>query len=210
MNQVQCRYLQVHERLSDPEIFEEGLRALPWPERKEKVMRFKREEDRRRCLGAGLLLLGALQSNGVEDMTLGYKEQEKPYLKYHEGLCFNLSHGGDYAVCAVSGVEVGVDVEKLQTNHGTIVRRCFHENEQRWIAEQPDRDDAFTRLWTRKESYLKFLGSGLNTPLSSFSAVPGTEAELGVHFAELAVKGHRICVCAPEGSEVIFAEWNGV
>ena len=32
-----------------------------------------------------------------------------------------------------------------------------------------EQDHAFTALWTLKESYLKWCGSGIHTPMSSFS-----------------------------------------
>ena len=72
--------------------------------------------------------------------------------------------------------EVGIDVEKIQEGREELVDFCFSEEERFTInnIEKEERLKQFTKLWTMKESYIKFLGTGLSTGLKSFS-VDATE-----------------------------------
>ena len=41
-------------------------------------------------------------------------------------------------------------------------------HEYKYILESESQGNAFYEIWTKKEAYVKFLGTGLSTPLSSF------------------------------------------
>lgn len=207
MEQVLCWYYDVSE-LSDPARFDRGMAALPWEERRAKVLRFRFEKDRRLCLGAGLLAAHALRYAGAPDLRLGFSAYEKPFLAAHPDIHFNLSHSGTLAVCAVSDRPVGVDTEALTTFSPEAASLCFRASERAWLEEEADRDWAFTRLWTRKESYLKYLGTGLSLPADTFSALPGESPAEGVAFTEYRVGAHCLCVCAESGREVVFRRWQ--
>lgn len=100
-------------------------------------------------------------------------EKGKPYVEGVKGVYFNLSHSGDYVVCAFSDDEVGVDVEKIGKPYEGIVHRFFHPNEiKRWENATDDKSDLFYRIWVAKESYLKYLGTGLSQSLASFEVRP--------------------------------------
>ncbi|WP_225849652.1 4'-phosphopantetheinyl transferase superfamily protein [Streptomyces sp. HPF1205] len=77
---------------------------------------------------------------------------------------FSLSHSHQVAVVAVARAAVGVDVRRVPS--ARTVRLCLpdlHPAERSELAAVPGRHRpvAFTRLWTRKEAYLKGLGTGL-------------------------------------------------
>lgn len=182
--------------LYDARVFEAALARLPWPERRAKVGRFVFLKDRCLCLGAGLLCAQALRRAGARDLAMGYGTYGKPYLLHHPHIHFNVSHSGTMAVCVVSSVPVGIDVEERHPYDDGVARLCFVDEELAWIRQQDDASHAFTRLWTRKESYLKLLGCGLSKAANSFSALPGTYPEPGVRFAEYDVRGYSVCVCA--------------
>jgi 4'-phosphopantetheinyl transferase len=207
MKQVLCWIYDVSE-LSDPLRFSRGMAALPWEERREKVMRFRFEKDRRLCLGAGLLAAEALRRAGATDLRLRFSEYGKPSLPAHPGIHFNLSHSGTLAVCAVSDEPVGVDTERLTAFSPEVASLCFQPREQAWLEAREDHDLAFTRLWTRKESWLKYLGTGLSLPAASFSALPGETPGEEITLTEYAAGNHRICVCARTGREVSFRFWQ--
>ncbi|WP_410537962.1 4'-phosphopantetheinyl transferase family protein [Streptomyces sp. KL2] len=85
-------------------------------------------------------------------------------------LHFSLSHSHGLALFGVAAEPVGVDVEKLPTQE--TVRLCgpvLHPAEQEELArlEPHERPRAFGRLWTRKEAYLKGIGTGLGRSLSA-------------------------------------------
>lgn len=207
MDLIQCLYYDVSE-LADPVLFERGMAALPWEDRREKVMRFRFGKDRRLCLGAGLLAAFMLRRAGAEDLRLVFSEHEKPSLAAYPDLHFNLSHSGTLAVCAVSDRPLGVDTEVLTAYNPDVAALCFQPREIAWLERQPNRGLAFTRLWTRKESWLKYLGTGLSLSANTFSALPGDSPAEGITLTESSAGNHRICVCADSGRQVSFSSWQ--
>lgn len=184
--------------LYDARAFTEAMALLPWPERRSKVERFVFLKDKCLCLGAGLLCAHALRTAGARDLAMGYGAYGKPYLLNHPGIHFNVSHSGTIAACAVASEPVGIDVEECQPYDEGVARLCFTDDELVWLHKQDDADQAFVRLWTRKESYLKLLGCGLSKPANSFSAIPGTLPETDVRFCEYYLQTYAVCVCARE------------
>ncbi len=82
------------------------------------------------------------------------------------GPAFSVAHSGDLFVVAVGGAgSVGVDVERLRPvpRAAAIAERWFGLCEARSLEAVPeaDRDSAFMRLWTAKESLAKRHGAGL-------------------------------------------------
>ncbi|MFF2775373.1 4'-phosphopantetheinyl transferase family protein [Streptomyces sp. NPDC058052] len=81
---------------------------------------------------------------------------------------FSLSHShGLVAVAVAPGAVVGVDVQRM-CPPGTVAA-CLPRLHPRERAELEGlaparRAEAFTRLWARKEAYLKGLGTGLGRP----------------------------------------------
>ena len=194
--------------LADEDLFVRGLAGLPWDRRREQVMRFRTDQGRRLCLGAGMLAAWALKKAGADDLSITYGEQGKPALSGHPEIHFNLSHSGSMAVCAVSDRCVGADVEQVREARRNVAQRCFLPQESLWIEAAADPDRAFYRIWTRKESLLKRQGVGLARPMNSFCVLPGEESERDVVFAEWETGGHMICVCTEQGEKVRFLKWN--
>lgn len=96
----------------------------------------------------------------------------KPYLKYFLKLDFNISHSGDFVVCAMDNNPIGIDVEKIKyIEYEKIAKEFFSLSEFDYITKK-DSDDClnkFYEIWTLKESYTKCCGHGLSIPLKSFS-----------------------------------------
>lgn len=181
-----------------PASFRERLEALPWPEKRHRILRYRQEKDRRLALLAWSLAAAMLQEAGAEDLTLSYAPQGKPFLQQHPDIHFNLSHGGEMAVCAVSDRPVGADIEPLLPYDAEMAAFAFSPEERAWLAEQEDASLAFTRLWVKKESYLKCLGSGLSYPLQELTLIPGAIRQQHGHFIEKQIRNHRLCVCQGE------------
>ncbi|MET9520704.1 4'-phosphopantetheinyl transferase superfamily protein [Streptomyces sp. NPDC002994] len=77
---------------------------------------------------------------------------------------FSLSHSHGLAVVVVAEVRVGADVQRLPSAETTeACLPALHPAEQAELGGLPEleRPVAFGRLWTRKEAYLKGLGTGL-------------------------------------------------
>jgi len=77
------------------------------------------------------------------------------------GKYFSISHSGSYVVVAFSNDEIGVDIELQKSIPIDELLHHFHPEEVRFICGQSDKQEAFHRIWTRKEAFLKAKGTGL-------------------------------------------------
>ena len=189
-----------------PERVEEFLPTLDDDERA-RASRFHFEKHRRNFVVArGVLrfLLGRYLGTRPEEVRFEYGAQGKPTLagRHHaDTLRFNASHSGDMALYAfVRDHEVGVDVEVIKGDFATeeIAERFFSAPEIVALRALPltEKHAGFFRCWTRKEAYIKAIGSGLSHPLDQFDVtveIPGwsildLEVEAG-YAAALAVDG---------------------
>lgn len=95
---------------------------------------------------------------------------------------FNLSHSGDYIVCVISDKEIGVDIQKIGNARLAVARRFFHPEEIRRLEtmKAESLDDLFFTYWSVKESFLKYTGTGLSCPLSSFLVEIGGEDDIKI------------------------------
>ena len=160
------------------EVQDELLRTLDLDER-ERAARFHFEKHRRRfILGRGFLrlLLGRYLKIAPEEVRFAYGPYGKPSLAdEHEasGLRFNASNSHELAVYAfVQEREIGVDVEYIKDDFQSeeIAGHFFSAREVQTLLALPkdERTAAFFRCWTRKEAYIKAIGSGLSHPLDQF------------------------------------------
>ena len=93
---------------------------------------------------------------------------------------FNISHCSGMAVCALSDVPVGVDVESGRRVTDSLICKVLSPWERTYVKEQ-DSMERFLELWTLKESWLKMTGDGLRVPLDTVSfrfREPEAEKEL--------------------------------
>ena len=156
------------------------LRSLLAADELGRSLRLARDDDRRRFVVCRALLRKLLESYGVAPagrIVFAYDPQQKPALDQLQAASrieFNVAHAGDVAVVAVArGRAVGVDVEQVRPlgDADVIVRRQFAAEERvAYESLAPAlRIRAFFAIWTRKEAFLKALGTGLHRPLDSFA-----------------------------------------
>ena len=137
----------------------ERLLDLVGIRRREKVIRYRMPDDRKRSLGAGIIIRKILDENGLTESCLRYSDNEKPVV---DGLFFNVSHAGDYVVGVLSDCEVGCDIEKNANAPLEVAEHYFYHSELAYIKAAEDKDKAFFTLWTLKESYMKMTGRGMS------------------------------------------------
>lgn len=139
--------------------------------RRSKADRFLFAKDKRLSVGAGALLLHALQQEKVENVSVAVEPNGKPYLVGEENLHFNLSHSGNMVMCALSDQEVGCDVEQMAAFEHELAEYVMTEKElSRIYCREGDagQREMFFRLWTLKESYMKATGLGISLEPKSF------------------------------------------
>ena len=149
-------------------------------ERYERAMKFRFEADQKRPLCAGYLLNHAIKENYPElaiPVTVSYEEKNgKPYLLEHANVFFNLSHSGDYVVCVLDTVPVGIDIEKCKSFKENVARRFFAPDEYEDMMSVQDeaiRENRFYQYWVLKESFMKATGLGMQLDMKSFKVCMG-------------------------------------
>lgn len=135
-----------------------------------KMNAFKFKEDSYRYLLGKILLLRGLSTMGYAGLTLShlrFNEYNKPY--FDSDLDFNISHSGDFVLCALSTkCSIGVDLEKIENNDFSDYHQCFTKKEWSFINNSNNPLMTFYQFWTKKEAIIKADGRGLYMPLQSF------------------------------------------
>jgi 4'-phosphopantetheinyl transferase len=123
-----------------------------------------------------------------EEISFAYSPYGKPEVAMpfnRRGVGFNVSHSADLGVVAVTARHrVGVDIERVRPlpDLEAMSEQVFSPREQRTLRAIPSvlRPRAFLNGWTRKEAYIKAIGTGCSHPLARFSVslAPGAPVRL--------------------------------
>lgn len=184
-------YFDNIKRFEDRALFDREYQTMPLS-RREKIDRLKSQSDKCLSLGAGVLLKEALQKEGIEDYDVLYTKKGKPYLPGHDDIKISLSHSHEMVMCVISDNNVGCDIELIKPINLNIAKRFFSEEEYNEIIESDNKEQAFCRLWTLKESFLKVTGEGLGLPLNSFKTISDEKYE----FFEIdEIEGYKAAYC---------------
>ncbi|MCQ2509981.1 MAG: 4'-phosphopantetheinyl transferase superfamily protein [Lachnospiraceae bacterium] len=155
---------------------DEALLAFVSDERKKKIRSFRFPKEKKLSLYAALLLPFACTDQydlPFAEIDPVWPQKEKPRLQSHPEIHFSISHSGNCVAVAVSDEEVGLDAELIAKAPMKTMNRAFSPNETDQIQTSDDPNLEFYRIWTRKEAYGKFLGTGLsNHVLKSDTLLP--------------------------------------
>ncbi len=143
------------------------------PERKKRVLSYHHPIDQKLSLYGQLLIkigIHRLTKIHFEQMQFSTNMHGKPIL-LNDSLYFNLSHTRNHVLCVFSTkVEVGADVEKIENAPFEIMNNFFHTKEIEYInTPYKDRAFLFYDVWTKKEAYLKMIGTGLHDRISEIN-----------------------------------------
>jgi len=124
-------------------------------------------------------VLAAATARSAESLQFRFGAHDKPFLQGQHPLAFNLSHSHQLAVIGVLGrdVQLGVDIEYMRDGRAfeSIAGSFFSHSEQailtgiRAAQGELGQKHGFYRAWSRKEAYLKAIGTGLSFASSRFS-----------------------------------------
>ena len=230
--------------LEDQSCFRDWYERMT-PGRRAKIDAFRFREDKQRSLAAGIALSEGLKRAGVWQgiwepaagiaLSEGLKragvrqgmrepaagQDGKPYLP-GTGVYYNLSHSGNYAVCAVSDREVGVDIEQPRHFSDSLRKYICAPGEELPVQITEETDLFFTRIWTIKESIMKYYGTGLALHPSQICILPGDPVKARLQTDETNETDDACSYCAekcresadrcPRGivrpSELFFSEYR--
>jgi len=152
-----------------------NLSLLIDSKRRHRIEKFIRKKDKIRALVGEILIRSIIIQKFTvnnEDITFNENFYGKPYLKNFPNVFFNLSHSGDYVVCAFDTYPVGIDIERVKDiEYMDLAENFFTKKEYDYIMKGDFNQqlNRFYDIWTLKESYIKCSGKGLSVPLKSFS-----------------------------------------
>ncbi len=118
--------------------------------------------------------------NDVALLDLHYGPAGKPYLNHKSGLNFNLSYSQNMAMIALSTHrEVGIDIEAIElvNNPDSIAELVCSPSEIAHLTSSTisEKQMIFTKVWVRKEAYIKALGTGFSRSTQTFSVSSAPE-----------------------------------
>ena len=192
----------------------QNLLSFVSKDKKERISKFRFIEDAKRTLYGDILARYlACKKLNICNEQLNFQNNKfgKPYLKNYPDFHFNISHSGDWVVCATSNKEVGIDVEQIKPIDLDIAKRFFSNSEYQdlIVKEENIQTTYFYDIWTLKESYIKYIGKGLSMSLDSFSIVR-EEDKIRIQLKECITPnlmqypidtGYKLSIC---GEEIIF------
>ena len=159
-----------------------------WPERLEQLSRFP-EQSQQHSLAGDLLALMAYRTAYPADAfppERSVTPEGKPFFPAHPEFHYSISHSGEWAVCAVGAVPLGVDIQVERPVRPAVFRAlsAAEQAELDGLAER-ERLSAFLDVWCLKEAYSKAIGLGLQARFRDFSvrrkasiSVPGFSVAL--------------------------------
>lgn len=130
------------------------------PERREQLRSRKHRQSADLSLAGEVLarvMLGKAGALHAKEIVIVRDTQGKPGQETVPGLFFNYSHSGTMVACGIAGENIGVDIQKR--NDGTKVKEKVYC--------PAEREDDFTEIWAKKESYLKLTGEGLRREMKT-------------------------------------------
>lgn len=178
-------------KISNTDLIKD-LKLLLDKDKQQKVEKLQKIKDQKRAIISALLLNDILKYYGLSTSDIIYNEYGKPYLKNNE-ICFNISHSGDYVVCAVSKNEIGVDIQEIRKVNDLIVQKKYTEEEQKYVTD----DVTFTKVWTLKESYVKAIGKGLYQKVEEVETINSNQlSKIGdFQFQSMIIDNYCLSIC---------------
>lgn len=160
-----------YRRLEDfsREQYDSAYRQLS-PARKDRIDRYRRQEDRQRSLAGELLVKELAMQAGFAGPVVEQLASGQPVLK-NGGLHISIAHSGNLVACAVDTAPVGIDVEQLRPFRAGMLRHVCTEAEIAYVlggAPLPQGEitdtgmiNRFFEVWTGKEAWFKRAGTGI-------------------------------------------------
>lgn len=130
---------------------------------KERIGRYRKEENKYQLLTGRLLLKEGMSKLGFHDFNLQdvhYNKHNCPLWK--PTINFNIAHSRNIVACAFSKTAaIGLDVEKIRPINLKDFDYILNDLDQQYITKAQNKYQAFFKIWTIKEAVTKAMGKGL-------------------------------------------------
>lgn len=127
------------------------------------------------CRSILKLLLAEHLGLEARKIAIELHQNKKPYLSAYPSIFFNVSHTGNYALIAICGNTIGVDIEKIDAsfNYTETLPHIFNKTEINIVSNTQDLNRTFFKFWTRKEAIVKATGKGIGDDITKIPASDG-------------------------------------
>ena len=206
-NMIKAYFIQKNTDLINEDVLDRMISALP-KDRREKALRFRFHEGKVLSALSWLLLSYLLEKEDIHhgsfEMIMG--KNEKPLVK-DGSFFFNISHTNGAVLAAAGFSQVGADIQRImEKDTEAVAKRVFTPSELSLFKSSNEPEKEFTRLWTLKESYIKYTGSGIsgleNAPdFSNFNKAGGSLSD-GPSFLTKEGDGLYISICSDDEMEL--------
>ena len=130
---------------------------------KERIRRYRKEENKYQLLIGRLLLKGGIHQLGFHNFDLQdiyYNEYNCPL--WNSEINFNIAHSQNIVACTFSKTAaIGLDVEKIRKINLNDFAYILNDLDQQNIKKSQKVYSAFFKIWTIKEAVTKAIGKGL-------------------------------------------------
>ena len=127
---------------------------------------------------------------GRKDAVIERTEKGKPYIA--GGPFISVSHSEDTFALLVSDREAGLDIQYARNAKTDKIAARYFTDEEAGQAAADETSDRFFELWTRKESYGKYIGTGLEQIMKKEQVLERDD----VRFTDFRLEdGCFCCVC---------------
>jgi 4'-phosphopantetheinyl transferase len=93
----------------------QALNRINQPQKQERIKKFAKSDDAKRVLLGDILIRSVVASElkvSSKIIEFNSNKYDKLFIKGNSRLYFNVSHSGDWIVCAIDDEPVGIDIEK--------------------------------------------------------------------------------------------------
>lgn len=166
--------------------------------KKDSVQRFVHDSDKIRAIISEILIRSiycTISKKANDEIVFMKNDFGKPYINNSDDFYFNISHSSDLVVCAIDYNEVGVDVEVIQHLDNDILKRISTEKEYSILKTKENIDEYSICLWTRKEAYLKYLGTGLSEEIQSIDVINNENLDKKVQLYTKVLGEYSLSLC---------------
>lgn len=152
------------------------FREIVSDDKRNRIDKYILVDDYKRSLLGDVLarsMLSKMIGIGARALDIRIDDSGKPYVWGQANTFFNISHSGEYVACIVSDFPCGIDIEHATEGGIDIAKRFFNKIECEYIFEGPKevQSERFCEIWTAKEAYAKYTGTGLRTGFINFEIV---------------------------------------
>ena len=176
-------------------------------EEQNRILQIQTQKQRLLSLASRILLYEVGKTYDISDFRMTYGKHGKPILSAASNFQFNLSHSGKYAVLACSTLPVGVDVEQIRERMPKHLEKILSPEEQIYLKQQNNALEIFTKIWTRKESFVKWKGERIFDAPNQWNMVDSSGLvqklyNIGCQFCEYTLENHILSLCISVADQV--------